>query len=203
MRTLFFAILILFGSVSMSLSQNSPEYYLRRCQYLSPKMESMIGINVEDDVFKSNLSNIIENRGENFITIRTSKVSTLSVGVLRMVNNSDVVVMLFTVESPLKCSVIRFFNDQLKLLPGDKMMDNIDLKTIIDNLSCNNNIKKRIEQLISPLHISYKFENKQLKAEIGFPTTIEDEKDKGLMQEIDKIKQYTYDWNSFKYVIKK
>lgn len=203
MRKFVCTIVFIIAFIGVAVSQNSPEYYLRRCPYLSPNMEKMIGISVADSTFYDNISKITENKSGNQITIRTSKISTISVNVLKMVNNSDLVAMIFNIEYPTKSSLISFYDKDMCLLPSNKIIENIDINAIVNNLSCDDNTKNRIQQLISPLHVSYIFDNEKLKAEIIFPTTVEDEGNRKLMDEIENIKQYTYVWNSSKYILKK
>lgn len=202
MRTFVCILSVLLGFMSISVSQNNPEYYLRRCPYLSPKIEKMIGMSVDDTTFSINLSKITESKSENQITIRTSKISTISINVLKMVNNSDVVAVLFNVEYPTKNSFISFYDKDMHLLPKDRIMEFMNYDTIIDNLSCADNIKVRIKQLISPLHVYFSFDNQKLNAEIMITTTVEDERNDDLMCEINKIRRYTYEWNASKYIIR-
>lgn len=178
--------------------------YIRKCPLLSPVLLSKVGSDIANSIAEKNIMDIAQVASDSLVIIKTSDISSLSLAVLKMANGSDVIATIFSVKQPEESSVVRFYSTEFIPISADLIDTSLDYSMIMPT-NILSSVKKRLIQLMTPMHIVYTFQNNGniLEAKVVVSPSLEDEKDKDTIDAIHRLNKVSYKWNGLQYRLNK
>lgn len=146
-------------------------------------------------------------KGVTSYTIATSDLSRLSIKLFPMLNGTPLVLVIESVDAPIKDSSLRSYSPSWQELPQVKLFDREPLRPLILErwgMRAGQYVEQRLGQLLYPLHLEMSWvegEQDLLSVRPILPLTLSDKEHEELVSVAEQRPELLYRWNGSQMVL--